>query len=585
MLTHAQHHPNDRLPRATTLMLLAVWLISPGLPLRAETTDTSSSPYPTKPAVTQHTLTAGDTTLTYRATAATLPMTDETGKPKAHIFYVAYEAIAPETAASETTSDATTARAPTTTCAPTTTEAADPTPCTSQTAEACPTGKPAASETSAKPCDTECDAPEPTGIDPATRPITFVFNGGPGAAAVWLHLGTAGPKRVQLQPDGNTLPPPSRLVDNPQTWLHDTDLVFVDPVGTGFSRPAEGEDGAQFYGVKEDIRWVADFIRLYTTKYQRWSSPKFLAGESYGTTRVTGLSDYLLERYGIALNGIVLISMVLDFQTLQPGDTNDLPYPLFLPTYTAAAWYHQQLPAELQENPLPEVLQRAEQWALNSYLPALIRGDTLPDDDRDRILAELAELTGLDPDILTRHNLRPSSTVFRHRLLEAQRKILGRFDARITGFDADPARHRLKHDPSYDRYLALYASTFNDYVRRTLKFKTNLTYEVISSKVWPWKFSERTDMGYLAVQDNLKSAIVRNPSLKVLVASGYFDLATPYFATIYTLDHLNLPEPLRANVTRTFYAGGHMMYHNHTSLEKLNRDVRNFITDAVPDER
>jgi len=421
------------------------------------------------------------------------------------------------------------------------------------------------------------------GADLSARPITFVFNGGPGAAAVWLHLGAAGPRRVDLAANGEPLAPPHKLVENASTWLDASDLVFIDPVGTGYSRPEKGEPGAQFYGVREDIAWMADFIRLYSTHYQRWSSPRFLAGESYGTTRAAGLSEHLLDRHGIALNGIVLISVVLHFQTLSPADANDLPYALFLPSYTAVAWYHRRLPPDLQAD-LERALEAVEAYSLNEYLPALSHGDALSPDNRRSHVERLARFTALPADFIDRANLRIDPSVFEKQLLAAEKKLLGRFDARILGDDPDPLSARPGFDPSFSGYLPVYSATFNDYVRRALKFESTLPYEVLSGRVRPWRMGE-AGQGYLSVADALRSTMMKNPHLKVLFCSGYYDLATPYFATHYTINHLDLPRHLRANVRETRYQGGHMMYHHRPDLEKLHADVASFIDWAAPSGR
>jgi carboxypeptidase C (cathepsin A) len=423
------------------------------------------------------------------------------------------------------------------------------------------------------------DKDRPADSDPADRPITFLFNGGPGAAAVWLHIGAVGPRRVELGENSLPVGPPYRLIDNPQTWLAESDLVFIDPVGTGFSRAAEGEKAEQFYGVKEDINSVSEFIRLYITHFQRWSSPMFLAGESYGTTRAAGLSEHLIDRYGIAVNGIVFISTVLDFQTLEPGDANDLPYPLYLPSYAAAAWYHKRLAPELQAD-LKRTLAQVEKWSTQTYMVALARGSELPAGDRRQVVEKLAQYTGLPAEFIERNNLRISPGAFQKQLLIADRKTIGRFDARITGFDLEPAYNRPMYDPSLSYYLPLYTSTFNDYVRRVLKFESDLPYEVLSGKVQPWKMGE-PGSGYLSVTDDLRSAMAKNPRLQVMFASGYFDLATPYSATTFTVDHMDLSPELRGHIRHNFYMGGHMMYHDLPSLEKLNTDVKDFIRSSV----
>ncbi|MGD0390852.1 MAG: peptidase S10, partial [Tepidisphaeraceae bacterium] len=315
------------------------------------------------------------------------------------------------------------------------------------------------------------------------RPITFVFNGGPGAAAVWLHLGAAGPKRVELGADGIPSAPPHRLIDNDQTWLDSTDLVFIDPVGTGFSRPAEGQKASEFYGVQPDLDSISDFIRLFLTRYERWNSPKFLAGESYGTTRAAALSAKLLDGYGIDLNGIILISTVLNMATLDPGDGNELPFALYLPSYTAIALYHHKLQTTDEDRLLGEV----REYALHDYVQALAKGGALTKEERADVVAHLARYTGLTPDLIDRANLRIDPGTFRKQLLSDSRLVLGRFDARITGLDADPLASDPQYDPSLSLYLPVYTGTFNDYVRRQLKFESDLKYGVLNY-VGPWDF-------------------------------------------------------------------------------------------------
>jgi carboxypeptidase C (cathepsin A) len=417
---------------------------------------------------------------------------------------------------------------------------------------------------------------EPAG-KPEDRPITFVFNGGPGAAAVWLHLGAVGPKRIELGAEGIPGAPPHRLIDNDQSWLDLSDLVFIDPVGTGFSRAAEGQNPAAFYGVRQDLDSVGDFIRLFLTRYQRWGSPKFLAGESYGTTRAAGLSALLLDRYGIDLNGIILISAVLNFQTISLAEGNDLPYALYLPSYTSIALYHHKLQTADEHTLLDEV----QDYALHDYLTALAQGGSLSKEARADVVAHLARYTGLKADYIDRSNLRIDPTRFRKELLSDERQVIGRYDGRITGLDPHPVSGGPDYDPSFSLYLPIYSATFNDYVRRELKFESDLDYEVLSGKVGPWDFGHDADMGYLDVSGELQSAMVQNPHLKVLVNSGYDDLATPFLATKYTFAHLDLLDRLQANVTQAFYLSGHMIYHNPDSLKELKQNVATFMTAAV----
>ncbi|HEY1923454.1 MAG TPA: hypothetical protein VGG44_11945 [Tepidisphaeraceae bacterium] len=410
---------------------------------------------------------------------------------------------------------------------------------------------------------------------PEARPITFIFNGGPGAASVWLHLGAAGPKRIALEHDGIPGPPPHGLIDNDQSWLDVSDLVFIDPVGTGYSRPAEGQKASDFYGVQPDLDSIGQFIRLYLTRYERWDSPKFLAGESYGTTRAAALSAHLLNRYGIDLNGIILISTVLNFQTLNPADGNDLPFALYLPTYTAIAVYHHKLETAQEDLLLGEV----QQYAMHEYLDALAKGAALTKDARDDVVAHLARYTGLSPDLIDKANLRIDPDFFRKQLLNDQRLILGRYDARITGLDATPASGGPDYDPSFTLFLPVYAGAFNDYVRRQLKYESDLDYKVLSESVGPWDFG-RNGFGYLNVTGDLRSAMLDNPNLKVLVCSGYEDLATPFLASKYTFDQLDQTNRLQSNVTQTFYHSGHMIYHDPAALGQLKENVAAFITAA-----
>jgi carboxypeptidase C (cathepsin A) len=416
-------------------------------------------------------------------------------------------------------------------------------------------------------------------FDPRTRPITFVFNGGPGAAAVWLHLGALGPKRIDWPATNQPPDPPYRLIDNPQTWLNFTDLVFIDPVGTGYSRPAPGVDAKEFYGVNPDLDSIAAFIRLYTTRSQRWLSPKFLAGESYGTTRAAALAGRLLNRYGIDLSGIVLISSVLNFQTIEEGPANDLATAVFLPSLTAIAWYHHRLDPALQQD-LGKTLDEVGRWTLGEYLPALAQGGKLPADQRSALLDHLARYTSLDRTFIARSNLRIYPYQFREKLLEDRGQIIGRFDARITGANPSPEGPEAQgNDPSLDRYLPAYTATFNDYVRRELKYSSDLNYEVLSGKVH-WSF--QGEGGYLNVADDLRSAILANPHLKVMFACGYFDTATPMLGTTYTINRMNLGPALTGNVTQKFYPGGHMLYHVAEARQALAADAAGFYRDCLP---
>jgi len=417
--------------------------------------------------------------------------------------------------------------------------------------------------------------------DVGARPITFSFNGGPGSSSVWLHLGALGPRRVVMTERGDLPPPPYKLVANEFSLLDVSDLVFIDPVGTGYSRAVAGEKDKEFHAFKKDIESVGDFIRLYTTRYGRWLSPKFLIGESYGTTRAAGLSGYLQERHGLYLNGIMLVSSILDFSTadFQPG--HDLPYILFLPTYAATAWYHQKLDAALQAD-LQKTLREVEVFALDEYARALLQGDALPDQDRARIAQKLARYTGLTTEYIERANLRLEIFHFTKELLRAERRTVGRLDSRFKGIDRDWTGATLENDPSYTNIIGPYTAALYDYVRRELKFESDLPYEVLSLKVnQQWSFDEHENR-YVSVADTLRAAMNINPHLKILVANGYYDLATPYYATQYTFNHLNLDPSLRGNVAMTYYEAGHMMYIHAPSLAQLKNDLAEFVRRAIP---
>ncbi len=415
--------------------------------------------------------------------------------------------------------------------------------------------------------------------DPRQRPLTFSFNGGPGSSSVWLHLGLLGPRRVQLTFEGDMPQPPFRLVDNAYSLLDKTDLVFIDPVSTGYSRPVEGEKAKPFHGLKRDIEVVGDFIRLYTTRYQRWLSPKFLIGESYGTTRAAGLAGYLQERHGMYLNGLMLISSILNFSTARFDPGNDLPYLLFLPTYAATAWYHRKLRLR---RPLQSLLREVEKFALGEYALALLKGDQLPRAERRRVVEKLARYTGLTPEYLERTDLRINIHRFVKELLRDRGLTVGRLDSRFTGRDRDSAGEHFERDPSYTRILGPYTAAFYDYVRRELGYETDLPYEVLNMDVWPWSYAEYENR-YVNVGETLRQAMSANPYLKVFVANGYYDFATPYFATEYTFNHLGLPPDLRENVSMRYYEAGHMMYIHEPALAELKADLAAFLEQSIPE--
>ena len=414
--------------------------------------------------------------------------------------------------------------------------------------------------------------------DPRERPVTFSFNGGPGSSSVWLHLGLLGPRRVDMR-DTDLTPPPYGLTDNEFSLLDETDLVFIDPVGTGYSRAVTGEKAKDFHTFKKDIQSVGDFIRLYTTRYGRWGSPKFLAGESYGTTRAAGLAGYLQERHGLYLNGLMLVSVVLDFTTLLFNHNNVLPNILYLPTYAATAWYHQKLGPKLQGKPLKELLNEVEAFTLDEYAPALLKGSSLGDKERRQLVRKLARYTGLSEDYIGRTNLRIGIMRFTKELLRGEGRTVGRLDSRFTGTDRDHVGEVFEFDPSLAAITGPYAAAFNHYVREELGYESDLPYEILSfdvNKAWQWE----TDNAHVDVAETLRKAMTTNPHLKVHVASGYYDLATPHFATEYTFNHLGLPEALQGNVTLSYYEAGHMMYVNLGALEALKTELARFVRGA-----
>lgn len=413
--------------------------------------------------------------------------------------------------------------------------------------------------------------------DLAKRPITYCFNGGPGSASVWLHMGALGPRRAVLTEKGEALPPPYRLEDNNYSWLDKTDLVFIDSVSTGYSRPEDDVDAKKFHGYKEDIESVGEFIRLYTTKFERWTSPKFIAGESYGTTRAAGLSDFLQDRYGMYMNGIILVSSVLNFETLDFAPGNDVPYSLYLPSYASAAWYHKKIAPDLQKEPLPEVLKQAEDFASHDYLLALFQGDSISDDTKKQIAEKLSRFIGLPADYISQLNLRiPSWLFFTHLLMDRNREI-GRYDSRFTGIRYQPGTDRPDFDPSDEAVNGPFTATFNDYVRRELHFESDLPYETLTN-VRPWKNAENR---YLNVAEALRKAMSRNPYLKVWICCGHYDLATPYFAVVHTVNQMELDPSIRKNIHLTYYESGHMLYVYQPSLKKFKDDFSNFLADAI----
>ncbi|HEX7119070.1 MAG TPA: hypothetical protein VF212_09795 [Longimicrobiales bacterium] len=409
--------------------------------------------------------------------------------------------------------------------------------------------------------------------DPARRPLVISFNGGPGSASVWMHMGYTGPKLVTYDDEGFAVMPPGGVVDNPYSILDVADIVYVDPVATGFSRMMPGEDEHRYHGVMEDIRSVGEFIRLWVTRNDRWGSPKFLIGESYGTTRAAGLAGWLQSRHRMYLNGVILVSMT-DLGT-ETGPI--VSYATMLPHYTATAWYHGRLPDDLQSRPLREVLDEAEAFATGDYLAALVRGHHLDGAAKADIVRRVARYTGLSEAYVDAANLRIDVGRFRKELLRDERLTVGRLDSRYTGIDSDAAGERNEYDPAMADWNGGFTTAINRYLRETLGFDTDLEYNIFGD-VHPWKGRGETNVGEM-----LRQAMTENRYLKVLVQGGYYDGATEYFGAQYTMSQLQPGGELRDRIRFAFYESGHMMYLRKEDLPRANQDLRDFIAWALED--
>ncbi len=412
--------------------------------------------------------------------------------------------------------------------------------------------------------------------DKSKRPVTFVFNGGPGSPSVWLHLGALGPVRVDMGKDGFMPAAPYKLVDNKHTWLDATDLVFIDPVGTGWSRAKNSDVSKKAWSLDGDIESVGEFIRMWLVRNERWSSPLFLAGESYGTTRAAGLAGYLVD-HGIAFNGIVLISAILQFQTARFVQGNDLPYILFLPTYTAGAWYHGKLDKSFKS--LDDALNKARAFANGEYANALLQGDRISGKDYDAMVKKVAKFTGLDESYVHNCNLRVKIQGFCKELLRDEHRTVGRLDNRFKGINKNVLGEEFDHDPSMSGIMPPYTACYNEYVRGTLGYKTDLPYEIFKGIKEPWNWGSAGE-GHPDTSEHLRKALSKNPHMKVHVASGYYDLATPFFATEHTLAHMGLDPEVEGNFSISEYESGHMMYIHEPSLRKFKTACAKFIKDS-----
>ncbi len=416
------------------------------------------------------------------------------------------------------------------------------------------------------------------GEDARTRPVSFLYNGGPGSASVWLHMGSFAPKKARMAEEGFQPPPPYQLVDNEFSLIDVSDLVFVDAIDTGFSRVMSGIDNAQFHGQDGDIRAFGEFIAEYLKTFDRYPSPKFLIGESYGTIRSAGLSAELQSRHAIELNGIVLVSALLTYQTLSPAPDNDVAYAVQIQTFAATAWYHKKLPADLQAKSVSQVVDEARAFAFGEYMAALTKGNTLSGEETGAMAQKLARFTGLSPAYILSANLRVDSGRFRKELLRERRLVVGRLDGRFTALDADAAGERQEFDPSNTALAGPYVATFRDYLKNVLKWETDLHYPT-SGNVRPWTYVQNR---YMDMTEALRSTMAKNPFLKVFVVCGYYDMATYVGGAEFNFTHLAFDRPITDRVSFGYYEAGHMMYIRPSAQVKLKQDTAAFIRSAVP---
>lgn len=405
------------------------------------------------------------------------------------------------------------------------------------------------------------------------RPVMFAFNGGPGSSAVWLHLGVLGPKRVDLPGDGTLAPlPPARVIDNPLSILDVCDLVFIDPVSTGYSRAEKDTKPADFHGLNEDVESVGDFIRRWITERKRWGSPKYLLGESYGGVRAAGLASQLQSRYGMMLNGVVLLSSLLDFATLQ----DDLGHAVYLPAFTGVAHFHQKISGNRDA-----LVRESAEFAFGEYSTALLRGNALDEKSKAAVAAKLAKYSGVDAAVWLARDLRLGSSFFRAELLRKEGKVIGRFDARVAWDTSNPAAQAPDCDPSFELAYGAFATAMLDYLGRDLGYQEDRPYEVMSNKIHPWRWDAENEI--VSVSSRLAGAMRDNPHLRVLVMAGYTDLATPPESVAHSVRHLDsLPPATLRNIRTTRYDGGHMFYLNPPDLVKTRQDLLEFLAPPRP---
>jgi carboxypeptidase C (cathepsin A) len=415
------------------------------------------------------------------------------------------------------------------------------------------------------------------GAETPHRPLTFCFNGGPGSASMWVHMGGMGPRSPRLLPNGAMAPPPYEIEDNHDTWLDMTDLVFIDPVGTGYSRARNIEIARRMNSVNGDIQSVGEFMRLYVTRNNRQFSPLFIAGESYGTFRAAGLAGYLVDR-GLAFNGIVLVGTTLNLETIW-SRSDDLVYQLELPTYAADAWYHKKIAVDLQSKSLKAVLDEAKSFAMGEYAAALAKGDNLSPDERKAIISKLNRYTGLDPKYLDETNLRFDVAHFTRQLLRSEHETIGRYDGRLTAAASLDTGETSEFDPSSSEITPPFTAAFTNYIRSELGYKTDMYYYP-SGGIQPWNYDVQNGFGNETAA--LRNALTKNPYMKVLIAAGYYDLATPFYAVEYTFSHMGLNPDMHKRISWDYYPAGHMLYIDSESHQKFHHDVGEFLTSAIP---
>jgi len=421
--------------------------------------------------------------------------------------------------------------------------------------------------------------------DPSTRPIAFSYNGGPGSSSIWLHMGALGPKHIETTDAGYTPPPPYKTADNEYSIIDKTDIVMIDPVGTGFSKAVGSAKDKDFWGVDQDISSLSKFIKKYVSENNRWNSPKYLIGESYGTTRSAGIVDYLQTNENMAFNGVILISLALDISAIFDVAGSERQYPMFVPSYSAISWYHHLLPDQPER--LEPLLNKAREFAFGEYKHALMLGDNLPDSERDVIAEKLHEFTGLSTDYIKMSNLRIEEGKYTQEIMREHDLTTGRLDARYTGTSFDPLAEMAEYDPLMPAIAPAFTAGFLHYIHNDLKFGIGKDYIVMSNKAypdWDWKHkapAKGEGQWFANTGPDLSHAMIYNPDLKVIVLQGIYDLATPLLASEYMVSHLSLEKELQSNISIKYYEAGHMMYLHIPALKKMKEDVGEFIDKTL----